>query len=240
MITGITGDIGSGKTVLMTALGHLQYDTKPKTSIYANYEIKGVDYTPISEVDDFLNIPTPKNLILLDELWKTADARHSMGNLANVNWAAESRKIGATETNVIWTGQLYKQLDLRIRELTQFWITPSIAAKDKQTNKPMLIRADCTIFHGEKSVKKHFLMPTVIKTSHGIIDVCDSYDTREKVQKTEGQTLKETYKDMIKKYKASPQKIGELKALLVFDEDIPPSDASLVASYIKARQAGGC
>lgn len=238
MITGIIGDIGSGKTMLMSSLGHLAYDSG--TSIYANYALKKADYTPISEVDDFLNIKTPKNLILLDELWKTADARHSMSNLANVNWAAESRKIGAVRTDVIWSGQLFKQLDLRIRELTQFWIEPRISAKDPITGKPLLISAECKIFHGQKATTRRFVMPTLLKTKHGVIDVCETYDTREKVQKTESESLKDAYADVIKKYRTSAHKAGELKALLVIDEGVPSYEASIIASYIKARQVAAC
>jgi hypothetical protein len=236
MISGLIGDIGSGKTMAMTAFGAMAYNTG--VSIYANYPLKGIKYQHISAFEDFLQIKTPRNLILLDELWASADSRQSMSNLQATQWAAQSRKIGSVSTDVIWTGQMHKQLDLRIRELTQFWMEPSIAARDPKSGKPLALRINAKIYIGDKTIAKKFCLPMFLPLKGIRTYVADMYDTRQIVDRTENTSLKDEYADIIEKYRNTALKTTELRPLLIFDEEVPKEHAGLIASYIKALQGG--
>ena len=120
MIIGICGNLGQGKTCTLTFLGHLFW--RSGVTIYGNYVLK----FPFTPVDSFDTIGEIRNGIFLgDELWAWADSR-GFGLRQNRAIAAillKSRKHGL---DIFFTAQHFKQIDIRIRRMTDMFILPDL------------------------------------------------------------------------------------------------------------------
>lgn len=120
-IIGFFGKMGCGKTMLMTGFG--LYHANKGTKIYSNYHLKNIDYTPITNIDDLQKMHD--GVALLDELWIWLNARRSSRKL-NIELSKIvflNRKRGMT---LYFTAQLYRQIDILIKEVTDLVIHPSI------------------------------------------------------------------------------------------------------------------
>ena len=118
LIYFIVGSMGNGKTLTMTYLGLLLYQTGNK--IYSNYPVK-YPHTPILNPDDIKKI---KNGVFLgDELWSWLDAResHKSKNKFVSSILLKSRKKGY---DIFHTAQFRSQPDKRLREHTDFFVIP--------------------------------------------------------------------------------------------------------------------
>lgn len=118
------GDLGSGKTVSLVKEAvryHWQY---PENHVYSNIELFDVPFKPIDSAAVLFEINEPC-FILLDELWHLADSRRSMSLINDVvsMLLLRSRK---KDWRVGFTQQWFTQTDLRIRFITDVWISPDM------------------------------------------------------------------------------------------------------------------
>lgn len=123
-IIGLTGDRGSGKTLVMVYLG-LKEHIKRGAKIYANFHLKGVPYT-------YIDFPTllwmadnevdlRDCIILIDEAHIWVDSRTS-GKKLNRLFTYFLLQTGKDNINIYWTSQRKGQVELRLRQQTDIWI----------------------------------------------------------------------------------------------------------------------
>lgn len=118
MIIGLVGNLGRGKTLGMTMLGHhLYYETR-YDSVVTNYRTDlTTDY--IENPVEFDNVSqNTDGIYLLDEIWAWADSRKSQENDIMNEVVINSRKRGCL---VIYTVQSLDMVDKRLRKNTDYF-----------------------------------------------------------------------------------------------------------------------
>ena len=126
MLFGICGNLGIGKTLMLTYLGLKEYLNG--NSIYANYHLFNMKYKLVEEPRDFINVID--GIFLGDELWLWADSRLSQTskNKFVTKVLARSRHV---KTDIAYTVQHRKQIDARIRRITDVWFFPKLVNPTK-------------------------------------------------------------------------------------------------------------
>jgi len=126
MIIEIMGDLGSGKTLFMTFLGHLLY--KKGYPIMANYHL-GFPYKPI----DFKQVQElTKCAILVDEMHVFMDSRRSLKKF-NQEFSYFILQTRKRNIILIYTTQFHSSVDLRLRRIVDYIIMAE-KQKDAQNN----------------------------------------------------------------------------------------------------------
>lgn len=114
MLIGITGQMGSGKTLLMTILGKTLSQVFD-VPLFSNYSVLGAEriyfYNQLWEIE--------KAIILLDEVWLNIDARFWGKNVYFTRWINQTRKKNVL---VFYTTQHFSQVDVRLRRGTDLLI----------------------------------------------------------------------------------------------------------------------
>lgn len=121
VLMAVLGELGAGKTLAMTYFALRNY-WKGKT-IYANYMLKKIPFTPVTNPEQITTMRD--GFFAGDELWVWADSRKS-GSKSNkfiTPILALSRKRGI---NICYTVQYFKQIDVRIRTVTDFIVMPRL------------------------------------------------------------------------------------------------------------------
>jgi len=216
-VYGIVGDIGCGKTLLMTYLGYQCY--LDGYTVYANYNLK-FPYIPIDQIKDIDFMQTFPNIVLIDEAWITADSRKASTykNIALSKSVLQSRKQRA---DLIYTTQYANQIDLRIRQITKEFIIPEIMYWT-QNDVPAIIKAE--YFEAVNSFKFK-------EKGTRLFDIYNThllYDTNQVIEETES----ENYDNLLIKYKGFEGTRKELVAVLMIDDGLVKSIASTVSDYI--------
>jgi len=226
-VFGIVGTIGSGKTLLMTFFALLQHIQG--TQIYANYKIIGVNSLSVESIEDILNVDKRAHkIVLLDELWLTADSRNSMSNMAQfcAKSVLQSRKV---KSDVYYTTQHLGQIDKRIRDITSLVYLPEIVGY--YDNKPVAMNVNICKpnLYGELSIIKKFSIPLM----YGDKFVCDLYDTSEIVEEMDNPDNIQT-DALIEQYKDFVGTKSKLKSTIIVEGKgkVKESLAGHVANYI--------
>lgn len=115
-LTGITGGMGSGKTLFMTLLGYLEY--LAGKSVQANYHLHfPFSYLNLTTImEQIKNQQQLQNIVLLiDEIHIAFDSRSSMSsrNRYGSYFVLQTRK---RDVSLYFTTQNIFQVDIRIRE----------------------------------------------------------------------------------------------------------------------------
>lgn len=114
MLCCAQGRQGGGKTRFMTILG-LFLHNYTKMPLYSNYTLYGINYFPVNSLKEIWQINS--GILLLDELWLSADSRRSSHNVDFSSLIAQLRKKNII---AIYTSQQISKLDLRVRDATDF------------------------------------------------------------------------------------------------------------------------
>jgi len=120
---GFFGKLGAGKTLALTYM-LFKYRANP---IYANFHL-GFDSTFIESPDDLLEVSN--GYLGLDELWAWLDSRVSGSKKNRIlgHFLLTSRK---RNCHVLYTTQHFKQVDRRVRNITDLFVFPTF---DNQSN----------------------------------------------------------------------------------------------------------
>lgn len=119
MITGVLGDPGTAKTLLMSHFAKIT-----KRIVLSNYKL----YNPVSNytedlwnyrplvLSDLINDSEVKRLALIDEIYQYADSRNSQNvwNILLSYCTFEHRKV---QTDIMFSAQIFRVIDVRIREM---------------------------------------------------------------------------------------------------------------------------
>lgn len=129
-ITGIFGKMGSGKTMLLAYLGVLFEENG--YNINSNFHLKTIDYNPIETLDDIDKVRN--GVLLLDEMQLWVHARSGMSKLNQdlLKIIMMSRKRGLI---LFYTSQLYRTVDVLLREVTDYIIMPNIIPVKEVDNR---------------------------------------------------------------------------------------------------------
>lgn len=107
MLIAIFGNMGSGKTLLMTMIS-AYVNHAVGVPIYSNYNLENSE--PIENIDQLLKINN--GIVALDEFWISADSRAWKFNIKLTQWINLTRKKNLL---VLHTTQAMSQIDKRIR-----------------------------------------------------------------------------------------------------------------------------
>ena len=127
----ITGDLGSGKTCMLTRYG-------VKSSIHkklmSNYHFKNVPYEKFDMVDLYLNHPDLSNIVICaDELYTFMDCRTSMSkrNRLESYFILQTRK---KNVDLYFTSQYSELVETRLIRFVSIWIKmQNIMLKSRNT-----------------------------------------------------------------------------------------------------------
>jgi len=125
MIIGFCGYLGCGKTLGLTYLAYQWF--KAGHIIYSNYKL-GFEFKPIIDLEDIENMKS--GFGSLDELWLWMDARLSASkrNRAISGILLKSRK---RKISLGYTAQSFRQVDIRLRHITDVLVLPRMARRNK-------------------------------------------------------------------------------------------------------------
>jgi hypothetical protein len=114
MILGFMGDLGSGKTLGAVIFAYnIYFLSNKKLSIWANFTIKGANkIKSLSQLKRLNN-----SILVLDELHILIDARMWKFNKELMDYFLQLRKYN---NFLIFTTQHIKQVDVRLRNVTQY------------------------------------------------------------------------------------------------------------------------
>lgn len=124
MLVGVSGNLGSGKTLTATYLASRYFMEGKK--IYSNYGLKLIPHERIYSIRELNNIR--EGVFVADELWTWIDSRMSQKAVNKVTSLvlAKSRKRDLT---IVWTAQLVGTIEKRIRLLTEKILFPETFPK---------------------------------------------------------------------------------------------------------------
>lgn len=114
MILGFQGNLGSGKTLGASLFAYyLYFISNKKLNLVANYELKGAKKIYTLKQLYF----TRNSIIILDEIHTLIDSRLWKQNKKVLDFILQFRKYN---NFLIFTTQHFKQVDIRLRNVTQF------------------------------------------------------------------------------------------------------------------------
>lgn len=116
MFIAITGMPGHGKTLSMTILG-VNLSKLMNVPLFATYTLNDVQYTKVRTIEELLAMQT--GVVLLDEFWLNMDSRSFSQNVQLSQWVMQARKKSLL---CFYTSQTMRQVDLRVRNITDWWI----------------------------------------------------------------------------------------------------------------------
>lgn len=123
MIIGINGKLGSGKTAWGYFLGKKMKLVNPLLKVVSNNKFPIVDFN-LNRISDFRKYDNC--LFLIDDAIEYLDCRESFRNMLDTRLFLISRH---KKQDLIWIGQFTsetKGIDVRLRELTNFYYEPSL------------------------------------------------------------------------------------------------------------------
>lgn len=130
MLVGISGNLGSGKTLTMTYLATRYFIENKK--LFSNYGLKILPHERVYSIRDLNSIRS--GVFLGDELWTWIDSRMSQKAVNKMTSLvlAKSRKRDLT---IVWSAQLVGTIEKRIRLLTEKILFPECFPKNSDTIK---------------------------------------------------------------------------------------------------------
>lgn len=237
MIINVIGNIGSGKTLLLTTLAHMFYENG--YYVFSNYHIdkkliKNIEYIrTIEELNKLKNEPNKKKFFAVDEGQQDLDSRASLSkyNRFITKLFLQSRKYSC---HIALTSQFFSAIDIRIRALSNFIIMPTKLYFDPFNQKPFMVRAVTTVIYQDIRYSNiPIFFPLITKDGRYI---CDFYDTLQFVDEFEDETTR--MNSLVMKYIDSDiKKKDQMKSYIYFNEleknnTLTKSDIDNIVNYI--------
>lgn len=168
MIIGITGKMGSGKTLFMT---YLAYVLSKEQNIISNYRLNFPH--KIIKRSDILNYAQSKTqlkdcLLILDELQTIMDCRTSFKNKIATYFMLQTRK---RNVDMAWTSQQFWNVEKRIRENTDLVFTCNPIREGKTLKKIMI---DISRYEGRDTF--YYLKTISLNNPEEYYKLYDSYE----------------------------------------------------------------
>jgi hypothetical protein len=205
VLIAVVGELGIGKTLTLTYLLWNNWYYKNR-NVCANYNIYGIPFTPVRTLEDLQKMipahtPTLEELKVMketvfggDELWKWIDSRTSVmdvkesvrKNIKNkvvTDILAASRKAFVT---VIYTAQTIRQIDKRIRDVTDFTVYPLIRGENYMCHARFFAGTSSQAYSMDKDIR-FFCEPflSMFNTFERILPLEEGYTSEEIFQSIE-------------------------------------------------------
>lgn len=223
MIIGIKGNLGAGKTLVLTLLMILADEKLSQTSkIVTNYQTDVTDVYASNPMDLEEISKDYEGIQGLDEVWAWADSRKSGENDIFNEMIINSRKRGWI---VIYTTQDFHMVDKRLRDNTDYGIVPEHHKRPERDDRAKL--HVYTMSDGELDVH-------VASKSFNPEAIYGKYDTTEEVGTKSKSNI---YEDIIEKYKSKLEAEeydhkNEMIADLKLDEELSNNDAKTITDKV--------
>jgi len=245
-VYAIIGNPKCGKTLFMRALMmYSKYD-----NLYCNIKLKKCKYTMLQTSRDITHLPK-NNLtkgVFIDELHQMGADSWGYDKLAEIvaNFGTQHRKF---HCDIIFTTQHLNQVINRIRNIVSGIYKPhDICFIDGRPYAVKVMELDFNLY-GDAFIKKDYWFPLFKIYNGKKLFACDLYDTYEFVEAMEP-IAKTIGEDMIIKYKdfpllgedkngnpkTIPEKMRDLKSILIMDEEIPQTLATQIANRLAYEQ----
>jgi len=148
------GELGKGKTLGAVRQVVLFHERFPSLPIYSNIPLFDIPYRKFDSAALLFDLKE-ECALLLDEMWTMADSHNCLSLLNDVltMFMLRSRK---KRWRVFYTEQHWRQIDLRIRFITDRWVEPEIRHgfilwENVKSKENVLIpppqRSDATDYH---------------------------------------------------------------------------------------------
>lgn len=226
---GISGNLGSGKTLGMSILGHYGY--LEGNNVSANYIIKGYPNTLLTQGMQLKDVHTDRNLYLMDELWIDIDSRRSGGNVSLSQKFLQMRK---RDISLIYTSQSLDQVEKRVRQITNLLFFPKTVCDNN--DYPIYV-----VFHYTTSKNLQFdselinhLPSFALPVNINGYDVAQNYDTTEIVEGLEDEE-NDLISTLTATYSGWDGTKTELESILVIEHNVIKSRAGMIATYIISK-----
>lgn len=216
MIIGFLGNLGSGKTVSMTALSKI---LQAKTDLFlaSNISIDSADrkVKSVKETDDLTK--THEGILALDEVWAWADSRDSQNNQIITELVLYSRKRGWI---LLYTVQSRHQADKRLDDNTDYYIMCEHKSSPNGDNAKMIILNNSGTIVNEIDYD-----PSIFY---------DAYDTKEEVNvQSKKMKLKpyiEEYEDKVDDYETKKELKSDL--MYEYDHELSNKDVEIIIEKV--------
>ena len=211
MRAGVLGDTGDGKTLFVTDL-MLDLHKNEDYKISCNWELKGVDYTFIDNLNFMRDIDNKeKNVIGIDELGEISTGSY-MNNLVKI--VSQSRKTAGEDQYMFFIAQIRGQGSTDLFSLLDFKIYPQCFNRDPINKKPKFVIADWfkKIKRSDpvRFLKYNAFLHQDLRVRY-VYDTCDLYTTDKVVSHMKDGRVT----DYVKKYPQFIGSKGQLKNLAV-------------------------
>lgn len=226
LIVGIFGELGCGKTLLLSLLGKYFYDLGYR--IYANYHF-ALAHELITDLNQLKNIDIKYNSVFLfDELYVSADARQhgTEQNIELSKWILQSRK---KKVSLFYTAQYIRLVEQRIRMITQILLKPEIVAYNID-NTPAYMLVDKYL----RDITGYAYPQGKILVNLNLSEIVNLYDTSEIVTKVNIESkYDEIIKSFLEKYaNAEKLKKRDITSILTFEYKLPLNRAMILSNYL--------
>lgn len=217
MIIGLTGNLGSGKTLSMVELMLLlknQMEVYTVSNIHMSFSDKTIE--SVKEMDQVTM--DHEGVIGIDEVWAWADSRKSQNNDVITQIVIYSRKRGWI---IIYTTQSLHQVDKRLRENTDF------IGMCEHTSSPTGDKAKVTLVNMNSMEIANVL-------EFNPEPLYDVYDTKEEV---DVKSKKQKLKPIIEKFEKKRDQYDTKKSMkadimLEHSHEISQNDAGIVVEKV--------
>lgn len=189
------GDLGVGKTLWITIMAFLSH-LAGKT-ILSNYRLK-FPHKRVNNIGDLDSIvdenPDDFYFFAFDEPFMTIDSRQSHSNL-NIELAKRILQSRKMNLDIYYSARFLREVEVRLRAVTNWINIPNITGID-QDGKPvkLLIKKIRRDMEGNMSDESQFPFTSLLYNPYTdkFVNVCDLYETRERIIKMEGKRKIET------------------------------------------------
>lgn len=214
MIIGLSGGLGSGKTLTTTFL-MIMFKREFDMEIVTNYSTDVTDVKVSNPVE--LNEVSRERTGAqgLDELWSWADSRKSSENDVMTELVVNSRKRGWV---IVYNAQKFHMVDKRLRDNTDYYgICEHVKGADNDVARVQFLDKDMNMSGSMSYDPSPFY---------------DMYDTREEVSQKSLSEMYDEYlnmaQEMIENDEIEYKK--ELISYLVMQHDVPKTRADMIAT----------
>lgn len=202
-VTAIVGELGTGKTLLLTYFGWKAY--KKGLTVYSNY---WVAYPHVKIVHPLEIEKISEGIFLADELWTWVDSRCSISEqnrfLSKILLKTRKKRI-----ILMYTAQNLSQIDLRIRNITNWYVFPDF---DIFSN---WCKYYVTNPYGDVILKKKIYAEPIFKLYNSYDGL---YEDEEKKPEDIAKILAQD--PVLQKLKTKKAKVGYLKKKYKLSEDL--------------------
>jgi hypothetical protein len=230
LTAGIFGELGSGKTILLTLFGYHYF--KLGWKVFSDYHLN-FKHNYVKSLEEVFNTNLDQDSVFLfDELWITADARRhaTEDNIKLSQFVLQSRK---KRLSIFYTAQYPRLVEQRIRMITQYIFKPTIISYNADNTPQSMI-----IDKFSRNSNGYVTLLGRITPNLNLREIANLYHTEEIISpmnvKNKYDILAEEIIANVKKTKKIPKR-KDLISKFVMEDKAPMNRAIVMSDYILSK-----